>query len=344
VILGRWTLHFHMMGDASRGSVIEGCVAENSGAHSFVIHGSHGVTLRDVVAYNTWDSAIWWDPDEKKSDGFVLNQTDDLTLDHVLVAKVQSDPSSRGYRLAGIELGLGNGNKITDSHAVGVLGNKEAAGINWPDVGDYRFAVKGAFSGPWEVVDVVAHNNAIHGFFVWENRQSHDDVTRPVSFLNGELAWRHGAYTNAYQFIDATFFRNGTGGVGLLASSHPAAGRSITFVRGTIDGGIYPAVRVLDHRAAWPIPRTVFDRTTFIVAQDGIAPIGGSELGSLAPGKLGFLGCGVVVGTRASRALTSLDVGVAQILGSDIVVEQSDGTCTRYSPQTTATFTVSAGN
>ena len=44
-IEGRYPLHFHHAGDGSRGSLIEGVVARQSGNRAFVPHASHGITL-----------------------------------------------------------------------------------------------------------------------------------------------------------------------------------------------------------------------------------------------------------------------------------------------------------
>jgi hypothetical protein len=46
---------------------------------------------------------------------------------------VRNDPAYRGFRLAGFLINQGLRNEIRDSVAVGVQGNVDAAGFNWPE-------------------------------------------------------------------------------------------------------------------------------------------------------------------------------------------------------------------
>ena len=60
-VTGRYALHFHMMGDAARGSRVEGVAAHDIGNHTFVAHKSHGITFVDTIAHDTVHAAYWWD-------------------------------------------------------------------------------------------------------------------------------------------------------------------------------------------------------------------------------------------------------------------------------------------
>ena len=57
---GRYGVHFHHNGEASRGTLVEGVVVRDAGNHAFVPHGSNGITFRDTIAFNTLNAAYWW--------------------------------------------------------------------------------------------------------------------------------------------------------------------------------------------------------------------------------------------------------------------------------------------
>lgn len=54
-IQGRYGLHFHMGGDTTRGSVVDGVVVRDGGSHGFVPHGSHGITFRNTIVYEQYE-------------------------------------------------------------------------------------------------------------------------------------------------------------------------------------------------------------------------------------------------------------------------------------------------
>ena len=120
--LGRYAIHMHMMGEASRGSVIDGVVVRDANFHSFVTHASNGVTLRNNIAYKVKSAAFWWDPHDldKNSDSH------DIVWDHNLVANT----TPRHYGMSFFLLG-GVGNKAINNVAVGIQGSGEQGGFAW---------------------------------------------------------------------------------------------------------------------------------------------------------------------------------------------------------------------
>ncbi len=60
-VLGRYGVHFHMVGDASRGSRLVGGVVRDAGGHAFVAHESHGISFTSCISHNTFDDAYWYD-------------------------------------------------------------------------------------------------------------------------------------------------------------------------------------------------------------------------------------------------------------------------------------------
>ena len=117
---GRYGLHFHMAGDGTRGSIVEGVVIRDAGNHAFVPHASHGISFIDTIAYNVRNEAYWWDPAPEEED--MSNDTIDLLWDHALAAGVDLGVSGNRFRLSGFYLGNGGNMTVRNSASVGVLG------------------------------------------------------------------------------------------------------------------------------------------------------------------------------------------------------------------------------
>lgn len=210
-VLGRYGLHFHHGYDGSRGSQVIGTVVRDTGAHAFVPHLSHGITFHDTVSYLTYDEAYWWD----LAFGAPGDETHDTVYDHALAAGVLVDPPFRGYRLNGFTLAQGLRNVVRDSAAVGVRGNGDASGFDWPES-------SGASQehGVWDFSrNNVAHNNAANGLFIWQNDQEPHLLANFDAYHNRSFGLRHGAYGNIYHYLNARLYGNGDGALYLQAVS-----------------------------------------------------------------------------------------------------------------------------
>ncbi len=222
---GRYGIHFHMNGDASRGTVLEGVVVRDTGNHAFVPHLSHGITFRNCISYNTWENAYWWDP------GADLNSTHDITWENCVAALVHADSASQTrFRLCGFDLQSGDRNVVRDSVAVGIQGATDASGVGWLE----------AAEGDWTVENIVCHNNVRHGFFVWQNIAGVHPVENFTLYHNGGRGIDHGAYVNAFDFDGGTLYKNAEGGI-LLHAVNNAGGEQgpvgdLTFQNLSIDG------------------------------------------------------------------------------------------------------------
>jgi hypothetical protein len=212
LVRGRYGLHFHMMGDGSRGSRVTGTVVRDAGSYAFVPHRSHGISFRDTISYNTMDGAYWWDnaPDNRTAG----DETHDTLYDRAVAAKVRTDPDFRGYRLAGFSLLQGLRNEVRNSVAVGVQGNEDASGFSWPES-------SGANGhGVWKFeTGNVAHNNKVDGIFAWQNDGQPHRISGFTAYHNGAFGIDHGAYQNGYQYDHSTLYGNGAGAIRSRASS-----------------------------------------------------------------------------------------------------------------------------
>ncbi len=249
-VLGRYGLHFHRLGDATRGTVVEGVVVRDAGSHAFVPHASHGITFRSCVSHETWEDAYWWDgPLDTRTP---QQPSDDIVYESCVASRTLLEPNPRAYRLTGFNLGAGTGGKAVDCVAVGVQGATGASGFEWPENSE----------GVWTFQRCLAHNNLQDGIFVWLNAQRHHVVTEFAAYHNGGWGIEHGAYLNDFDYTASVLYGNAGGGVALHAlgrdrgsnfdgllidaagrsdfavstARHELAGESVTFSRSRFTG------------------------------------------------------------------------------------------------------------
>lgn len=191
-VVGRYALHFHMCGDGTRPTIIEGVVCRDLGGTAFVPHLSNGITFRDCIAYDLRDAGFWWDPD---------TLTHAVTFERCAAMLIRAIPSFRGNSNIGFNLSEGTGMVVRDCVAVGVQGNKTGSGgFHWPATANHGENV-------WLSEDNISHNNRGPGISVWQNDGNPHLVQRFVSYHSG-VGLAHGAYVNTYTYRDLTMFGN----------------------------------------------------------------------------------------------------------------------------------------
>jgi hypothetical protein len=188
---GRYAIHLHHMGSASRGMVIRGVAAVGSRGRVYVPHVSHGVTFEDNVSVNSWNSAFWWDPGDR---------SDDIAVDRLLVlgirmpesvATAESEQIGRGAVLDG-----GAGVSIRNSAAAGVRGRPSSDGFFWP--------VRATRPAGWVFEDNVAHNNEGAGVRFYLRTSHEHEMHRTTTYRNGVNGIRTGQYFNVSHWTGAT--------------------------------------------------------------------------------------------------------------------------------------------
>ncbi|WP_406195994.1 hypothetical protein OH807_08745 [Kitasatospora sp. NBC_01560] len=204
-VLGRYGLHFHLLGDTTRGTVVEGVVVRDAGNHAYVPHASHGITFRSCISHDTWEDAYWWDgPLDTRTP---QQPSDDIVYESCVASRTVLEPNPRAYRLTGFNLGAGTGGKALDCVAVGVQGANGASGFEWPENSE----------GVWTFQRCLAHNNLQDGIFVWLNARRHHVVTEFAAYHNGGWGIEHGAYLNDFDYTASVLYGNAGGGVALHA-------------------------------------------------------------------------------------------------------------------------------
>lgn len=246
---GMYALHFHLNGNATRGSIVEGVVIRDAQFRGFVPHGSHGITFRDTLAVNVAANGYWWDLNRSSTPESTVHESNDITYERAGVIGVRSVRPPDQLRQAGFDLGGGTGNRIIDSFAVGVQGPN--SGIHWPE---------GVRTGVWEARGLVAHNNSAHGVFVWQNDTRQHNVSDLVTYSNGQTGIRHGAYVNSYHYTNVVSVGNPVG-LQLDTFSKEAPNRRLTFSCVTISNAT-TGVKV-DHSGVPDGDPVLFNGITF---------------------------------------------------------------------------------
>jgi len=206
---GRYGIHFHHNGEASRGSIIEGVVVRDAGNHAFVPHGSNGITFRDTIAFDTLNAAYWWDPTSVRKPG---NATNDTLYERAVAAMVRTTNG----RDPAFQMGEGDNNTVVGSVAVGVqTSGPDNSGFGWP----------GTEQGVWNFSGNVAHNNFGHGVFVWQNSRENHLVEGFTAYYNAKSGVSNGAYRNSFTYRDLVILENDQRRGGGVAIESRAVGR-----------------------------------------------------------------------------------------------------------------------
>jgi hypothetical protein len=202
-VKGRYGVHIHMCGNGSRGSLVEGTVVRDAGSHAYVAHESHGVRFRDCVAFDVVEDAYWWDGPPGTMTGGATDPgtiSDDIAYERCVAALVRWEPAYEGYGLSGFRLGRGTRNICRNCVAVGVQGNVNASGFQWPENEEGP--------GVWDFRDNVAHNNARHGIFWWQATIRHHEVLDFAAYRNGGSGIMNGSYGDNNHFERCRLVQN----------------------------------------------------------------------------------------------------------------------------------------
>jgi hypothetical protein len=205
-VKGRYSLHFHMSYDATRGSVVDSVVAYDGGNHSFVPHLSHGITFRDCVAHDQAQSAYWWDPAEGAQEGDAV-PTHDLLYERCVASHITTTDATE-YETSGFVMGAGNGNVARGCVTVGLLGSDESTpGYGWHPA---------SAGGVWTFEDNLSHNSDGSAIYFWINNTPPTLVDRFTGYQNVH-GIHAGSYTNLVSYRDTTVYACAERGILVVA-------------------------------------------------------------------------------------------------------------------------------
>ncbi len=191
-VLGRYGLHFHHC-DHIPGSIVEGNVIRDTGSHSYVPHGSHGILIRDNIAYNVTRTAYWYDLGHK-SHNLIWEKNLAAIVKYVPrsidMDLKETDPDTPPeFSSSGFIIGMGDNNIFRYNVVVGTMGDpRSGGGYNWEanDEGIPGFR------------NNVAHNCHCGGR-IWQNTEN-NHVIDGLTVYNCLVGIFHGAYANSYTY------------------------------------------------------------------------------------------------------------------------------------------------
>ena len=202
--LGHYPLHWHLVGDSSRGTLVEGVVVKNSTNRGFVPHGSNGITFRDTIASNIAGQAYWWDPPGSNESCRVrklctLDNSNDITWDHVLADGITDGVGVSPFTLAGFTLGAGFGNVVRNSVAMNINPSivKECSGFGWPSKANQNVG-----GNVWVFENNKTFDDLCFGIRVWQNDSNLHIID---GFIGPGIT--QGAYKNNYDYRNVVVSR-----------------------------------------------------------------------------------------------------------------------------------------
>lgn len=203
--LGDYPLHWHLCGDATRGTSVENVTVVNGQHHAFVPHGSNGISFLNSTVIDTTGAAFWWDPPGSNEACLfrkfcTVDNSNDILVDGMVVDGVTNGPSDdRGFRLAAYVLGAGSGNVIRNSIARNVQPShvKDCSGFHWPG-----FANQNVGGNVWVFENNRSESSECHGIFVWQNDSNLHIISgfTGVGLNDSGGGIDHGAYGNNYDY------------------------------------------------------------------------------------------------------------------------------------------------
>jgi hypothetical protein len=224
--VNHYPLHWHFVGDGSRGTLVEGVVVKNSTNRAFVPHASHGITFRETIARNIAGEAYWWNEPPDHFD--YSNNSEDILYDRILADGIHNGPEDeRGFNLGAIELGAGLRNEIRDSVARNIdpSHKKNCSGFKWPSHSIHQ-------PGVWVAENLKTFGSKCHGIHVWQNtKQPHI-----VDGFESTEGISHGAYNSTYEYrnVDVPYV-------------------IIHAVNWSVEGGKIGEVRAAKHQSDGPV-------------------------------------------------------------------------------------------
>ena len=190
--INHYPLHWHFVGDGSRGTLVEGVVIKNSTNRAFVPHASHGITFKDTIAKNIAGEAYWWNPPPSPTSADRVNNSNDIIYDHALADGIKNGVGDdRGFTLGAFELGAGTGNIIRDSVARNIRPThvENCSGFKWPEHSIDQ-------PGVWKATNLKTFGSRCYGIWVWQNT----DQEHVVDGYESTEGISHGAYSSDFLY------------------------------------------------------------------------------------------------------------------------------------------------
>jgi glucose/arabinose dehydrogenase len=207
---GRFALHYHRLGNGSRGMQVRGVSWFESGFRCTNIHESNGMVVEDTVCVNAGGGAahmVQTDSSTQQADSvFVHNLVTGTTGKHFVDRNTSSIAGERLRAATGFWPGASEHEAHLGNVSAGPsLDREQATGFHWPEE---PTSTKGTI--PRVFVANEAHSHTFAGFHSWQNRDKGHDIAAISSWGNSE-GFLHGAYGFELSIYNSLFARQRIG-------------------------------------------------------------------------------------------------------------------------------------
>jgi glucose/arabinose dehydrogenase len=190
---GRFALHYHRLGNGSRGMQVRGVSWFETGFRCTNIHESNGMLVEDTVCVNSGGGAahmVQTDGTTQQADSvFVHNLVASTTGKHFVDRNTKSIAGERLRAATGFWPGASEHEAHVGNVSAGPsLDREQATGFHWPEE---PTSTKGTI--PRVFVANEAHSHTFAGFHSWQNRDKGHDIAVISSWGNSD-GFLHGAY------------------------------------------------------------------------------------------------------------------------------------------------------
>ncbi|MCA1727655.1 MAG: hypothetical protein LC722_08425, partial [Actinobacteria bacterium] len=188
----RYALHFHVMGESSRGMEVVGSSFRGSGTFWLNVHASNGMRIVDNVGYRAQGAGYYMEHPAGMDNLWLHN----LGASVAPSEKLQHRNSVFWFLL---------GNSLVDNVGVGAYGGADSSGVFIPQ----QPRDDPALDRPTVILHNEAHANRQYGFASWMNLSPEFDVVDTLVWKNGDAGFHWGAYGTHFRVYRLRSLDNG---------------------------------------------------------------------------------------------------------------------------------------
>ncbi len=208
--LGRYALHYHRLGNGSRGMQVRGVSWFQSGFRCTNIHESNGMTVEDTVCVNPGNGAAHFvevdEPTQQADSVFVHNLVTNTTPQHFSDRNNSSLTGERLRKATGFWPGASEHEAHLGNVSAGPsLDKADATGYHWPE--DHT-STNGTIARVFVANE--AHSHTFVGFHSWQNKDRGHDLVGISAWGNSD-GFLQGAYIFELAIYNALFARQRVG-------------------------------------------------------------------------------------------------------------------------------------
>ncbi|HLF03677.1 MAG TPA: G8 domain-containing protein, partial [Dehalococcoidia bacterium] len=210
---GRYAIHYHMMKESSRGTVVRGTSGWYSGFRCVNLHVTQQVLLEDNVCYSSSSTSYFVEIDPA-----VGHNLDNVFVHNIGIGMLPKHFDDRNNsaiagesRRSAVDFwpGTAHNEAFLGNVSVGDGGSGDwgSLGYHFPEIGATKEGVGGVM--PWTMAHNEVHSKTVVGINSWQNGAPSRDIVDMLIWRNkaGGIVW--GAYNQNNKYYGAQVLQNG---------------------------------------------------------------------------------------------------------------------------------------